>query len=192
MAIEIRTTAEENLRFIRGAMERAQRTSSVSGASGIVIGLIALGSAAAAAGASTLSDQLLIWITAAIFAAVAGLLGTWLKARRLQEIILNDPGRRFLLCLLPMLATGALLTLALWQTPQQLLLPAFWMLLYGCGLTAAGTYAAKPILPMGICFLCIGLLAWLLAGRWSNLLLGAAFGGLHIIFGYQVYRHHGG
>jgi len=192
MNIDIRDTAEANIRFIRGAMERAERSSSVSGLSGIAMGLVALGASALASTQSDLSFQLLVWIGCAVVASLAGIAGAWHKARSHDVTLFNDAGRRFLLCLLPVLVVGALLTQALWNTPQVTLLPTIWMLLYGCGLMAAGTYAARPIMPMGICFIICGLLTHLLAAQWSNLLLAVAFGGLHIFFGYQVYRHHGG
>lgn len=156
------------------------------------MGLVALGASAFATTQSDLTDQLLVWIGCAMVASLAGVAGAWHKARSHDANLLNDAGRRFLLCLLPMLLVGTLLTQALWNTPQLTLLPPIWMLLYGCGLTAAGTYAARPIMPMGISFMVCGLVAHLLDAQWSNLLLAVSFGGLHIVFGYQVYRHHGG
>jgi hypothetical protein len=192
MNIDIRDKAEANIRFIRGAMERAERSSSVSGLSGIAMGLVALGTSVVASAQADLASQLMVWIGTAIIAILLGSTGAWLKARTHQTTLLNDAGRRFLLCLLPALTVGCLLTQALWDTEQLALLPAIWMLLYGCGLTAAGTYAARPIMPMGIGFMLCGLITYLLDGQWSNWLLAAAFGGLHITFGYQVYRNHGG
>ena len=156
------------------------------------MGLAGLSASAVASTASDLSNQLLVWIGCAGVASLAGIAGAWHKARSHHTTLLNDAARRFLLCLLPVLLVGTLLTHALWHTPQLTLLPAIWMLLYGCGLMAAGTYAARPIMPMGISFIVCGLLAYLLDAQWSNLLLAFSFGGLHIIFGYQVYRNHGG
>jgi len=192
MAIELRETAEANLRFIRGAMERAERTSSVSGLGGMAMGIIALMASAAAAQQPAIENQLSIWLGAAVIASLAGGGGVWLKARQSERSIMNDAARRFLLCMLPVLVTGLLLTTVLWGTEQITLLPAIWMLLYGCGLTAAGTYAARPIMPMGFAFLFCGAICCMLGSEWNNLLLAIAFGGLHLFFGYQVYRHHGG
>jgi hypothetical protein len=192
MTIELRDTAEANLRFIRGAMERAERNSSVSGLGGMVMGVIALIASAAAAQQAAIDDQLSIWLGAAVIASIAGAAGVWFKAHQSGASIMGDAALRFLLCMLPVLLTGGLLTRVLWTTDQVTLLPAIWMLLYGCGLTAAGTYAAKPIMPMGFAFLFCGAICAMLGGEWSNLLLAVAFGGLHLFFGYQVYRHHGG
>jgi len=192
MPIDIREQATENLRFIRGAMERAERVSSASGAGGMAMGAIALCAMALAATVDAVQDQLTIWIGAAFFALIAGGVGSWLKARRNDLTLLGDPGRRFLLCLIPALLVGAVLTFSLWQTDQASLIPAFWMMFYGCGVLAAGTYAAPPVMQMGGCFIVAGLFTHALPAAWSNVLLGLTFGGLHLYFGYQVYRHHGG
>ena len=192
MPIDLKDQARDNLRFIRGAMERAERVSSASGAGGMVMGGIAICAMALAAGFENLASQLLIWIGAATLALLAGAVGSWSKARKNDLILLSDPGRRFLMCLIPALLVGAVLTISLWPTEQIVLVPALWMMLYGAGVVAAGTYAAAPVMQMGAAFLIAGLFAHALPVSWSNVLLGAAFGGLHLYFGYQVYRHHGG
>lgn len=192
MPIDIKQHATENLEFIRGAMERAERVSSVSGIGGMLMGLTALCSMAMAASVSGLFDQLLVWIVAAFVAVGVGAAGSWLKARKNELTLIGDPGRRFLLCLLPTLAVGAVLTFSLIRTPEIVLLPGLWMMLYGCGVLAAGTYAAAPIMQMGGCFIIAGLFTYSMPGQWSNVLLGGVFGGLHLFFGYQVYKHHGG
>jgi hypothetical protein len=192
MPIDIREQASENLRFIRGAMERAERVSAVSGLGLMVMGVIALIAMAVAAGTSDPRELLTLWVGAAIPAAVCGGAASWIKARNSGLMPLGDPGRRLLLCLVPALVVGAVLTVALWQTDSVGELPSFWMLLYGTGVLAAGTYAAAPIMLMGAGFLGAGLFAHALPADWSNVLLGATFGGLHVYFGYQVYRDHGG
>ncbi len=192
MPIDIKEQATDNLRFIRGAMERAERVSALSGIGGMLMGLTALCAMAIAVRVGELPNQLMVWIAAAFAAVVIGASASWLKARKSGLTLLGDPGRRFLLCLLPVLAVGTVVTFALWPTPQIVLVPGLWMMLYGCGVLAAGTYAAQPIMQMGGCFIVAGLFTYALPGQWSNLLLGVAFGGLHMIFGYRVYRHHGG
>ena len=192
MPVNLEEQARDNLLFIRGAMERAERVSAASGIGGILMGLVALCAMAIAGAQGALEDQLLIWVGAAFLAAAAGGICSAIKAQRAELVLLGDPGRRFLLCLMPVLAVGAVLSATLWPTGQITLLPALWMMLYGCGVLAAGTYAAPPIMYMGGCFVVAGLFALALPDGWSNVLLGLAFGGLHIGFGYQVYRHHGG
>lgn len=190
-SIDIREQASDNLRFIRSAMARAG-ASSVSGAGTMAMGLVGLIAMSLAATASDAVDELLVWIGSAPAALAAGTIGSWLKARRNGLLLFGDPGRRFLLCLFPTLLTGVVITLALWQTDEMSLLPGLWMMLYGAGALAAGTYAAPPIMHMGVAFLLAGLVTLAAPPVWSNVLLGAAFGGIHLVFGHQVYRHHGG
>lgn len=192
MPIDIQNQAEDNLRFIRSAMERAERVSAVSGAGAMVMGGIALVAMALSAGVELLHTRLLIWIGTAFVAGTAGAAGCWIKARRNGLPFSGDPGRRFLLCLIPTLLVGVVLTVSLLPTQEIALLPGLWMMLYGAGMLAAGTYAAAPVMHMGGAFVVAGLFAHALPERWSNVLLGLAFGGLHLYFGYQVYRHHGG
>ena len=192
MPINIQEQAENNLRFIRSAMERAERVSAVSGVGAMVMGGIALVAMAVSAGSTDLRWQLLVWIGTAFVAGGAGAAACAIKARRNDMPFFADPGRRFLLCLIPSLLIGVVLTATLLPSAQVGLLPGLWMMLYGAGVLAAGTYAAPPVMHMGGCFLILGVFAVALPEAWSNVLLGLSFGALHLVFGYQVYRHHGG
>lgn len=192
MPIDIREQATENLRFIRGAMERAERVSAASGAGAMAMGVVALSAMGLAAAFEAPREQFLVWIGAAPVALLTGALGSWIKARNSGLVLLGDPGRRFLLCLIPALLVGAVLTTSLWRTDHLALVPGMWMMLYGSGVLAAGTYAAPPVMHMGGCFLLAGLFTHALPSAWNNVLLGAVFGGMHLFFGYRVYRHHGG
>ena len=192
MTIDIQNQAEDNLRFIRSAMERAERVSAVSGAGAMLMGVIALVAMAVGAGIDDLLARLLVWIGCAFVAGITGALACWIKARRKELSFFGDPGRRFFLCLIPSLLVGVVLTVSLLSTPEMTLLPGLWMMLYGAGVLAAGTYAAAPVMHMGGAFVISGLFTHALPDSWSNVLLGLAFGGFHLYFGFQVYRHHGG
>ncbi|MEZ5558939.1 MAG: hypothetical protein R3E86_10440 [Pseudomonadales bacterium] len=192
MPIDLREQATENLRFIRNAMERAERISAVSGAGAMAMGGIGLAASALAAPHAELTLQLQVWMGAALAALIVGGLSTWHKTKRTGATPFGDAGRRFVLCLTPALLVGAMLTTTLWSTPQIVLLPASWMMLYGAGTLAAGTYAVPPVMKMGAAFLVAGSVSHLLPDAWCNVLLGVTFGGFHIAFGWQVYRHHGG
>lgn len=196
MPVELKREAEGNLRYIRQAMERAELVSAVSGLGGIGMGCVAIVGAVFASTVwhteDNLRQQLLIWLVSAIFAIVIGLAAAYLKSRSLNRNLLNDPARRFALCLVPNLLTGALLTGVLWSTPQHLWVPAIWLLSYGCGVLSAGTYAVRPVMFMGGCFVIAGVIAFVVKPMWLNVYLGAFFGGLHLVFGWWVFRRHGG
>lgn len=192
MPVDLRNEAASNLRFIREMMERTERVSTLSGVGGMVMGGIAFAAMAIASTIGDLAGQLTVWIGAAFSSVLAGAAASVHKARRLGASMTNDAARRFMTCLIPTLLVGAVLTLLLWETPQTHLLPALWMLLYGCGVLAAGTYAVTPIMHMGFCLLAVGMLMTALPRGWENIGLGLGFGGLHTLFGWQVYRHHGG
>ncbi len=192
MPIDIQEQAEDNLRFIRSAMERAERVSAVSGAGAMAMGALALLAMAVSATSTDLAWQLMVWIGTAFVAGATGAAACAVKARRNQIPFFADPGRRFLLCLIPSLLVGVVLTAALLPGTQAALLPGLWMMLYGAGVLAAGTYAAPPVMHMGGSFLIAGVFALALPEAWSNVLLGLSFGGLHLFFGYQVCRDHGG
>jgi hypothetical protein len=200
MPIYLHNEAANNLRYIRSAMQKAEQISTVSGLGGMLMGAVALGGAVTASLGDDLRDQLMAWTLTALpaFAVGAGLSVT--KALHYERDLLNDPARRFLWCLTPNLAIGALLTTILWNTEHIELLPGIWLLLYGAGVLAAGTYAVRPVRNMGACFVVLGTFTALLPGwsaealpgQWANACLAAGFGGLHITFGWQVYKHHGG
>ena len=192
MPINIHEHAEDNLRFIRSAMERAERVSAVSGAGAMAMGVIALVAMAVGATSTELFRQLSVWVITAFVAGSVGALACAYKARRNDMQFSADPGRRFLLCLIPALLVGVVLTAALLPGAQAGLLPGLWMMLYGAGVLAAGTYAAPPVMHMGGSFLVAGVFTYALPVEWANVLLGLTFGGLHLFFGYQVFRHHGG
>jgi hypothetical protein len=200
MPIYLHNEAANNLRYIRSAMQKAEQISTVSGLGGMLMGAVALVGAAIASLAVDLREQLWFWAATALPAIAVGAGFSITKALRYDHNLLNDPARRFLWCLTPNLAIGALLSAIVWRTDLVELIPGIWLLLYGAGVLAAGTYAVRPVLNMGASFVMLGTCVVLLPGllpsplpaQWANVCLALGFGGLHFTFGWQVYRHHGG
>jgi hypothetical protein len=50
----------------------------------------------------------------------------------------------------------------------------------------------RPVVVMGALFIALGVIALQAPAALSNILLGAGFGGLHIVFGVWIARRHGG
>lgn len=190
LALEDR--ARHDLQFIRRTMERGPAFTGVPGWGGVGMGVSALLAAALAATRPTLEGWLATWL---LEAGVAVLIGSWAirrKTRRAELSVLSGAGRKFLLSFLPPAVAGAVLTLALYQSDQVTVLPGMWLLLYGAGVVTAGTFSVRVVPLMGLCFMVLGTVALFTGPGWADLVLGAGFGGLHVLFGLYIARKHGG
>jgi hypothetical protein len=184
--------AMDNLRFIRETMERAGSFTAVSGWGSIATGVTAL---LAAALASTQHDPvawLAVWSAEALLALGIGAWAVVKKARAAGMPLLSGPGRKVALSLSPPLVAGALLTGVLFQAGLLAMLPGMWMLLFGVGIVAAGSYSVRIVPVMGLSFMLLGAVAFLLPMSWGNGLMAVGFGGLHILFGLLIARRYGG
>src|SRR5579862_4955580 len=130
---------------------------------------------------------------------VAALAGSFLLVRRQAlkegEPFWSPPTRRIAQALLPALFVGSvagLVTLVYpdWDFLQYRSLPPFWMVLYGCALTAAGFFMHRGIKLLGWLFILAGCALMVarcqtvtslppLNGHWA---MGAVFGGLHLAY----------
>ena len=192
MLIDIHTRAEADLSYIREAMARAEGFSAVSGWGIVGMGIVALLTGALASQATHITQQLIYWLFAAPMAATLGIAGSIWKSRQRGAQPLKDPAQRFLLCLLPPAGIAAVFTHTLWLLDLTDLLPSLWLMCYGCGVLAAGTYAARPVALMGGTFLACGLITMTLPVGWLNAVMTLSFGMAHLVFGWQVVKHHGG
>jgi len=189
--VTLQSRAEDNLRFIRRAMESSGSFTSVPGWGGILMGLSALAAAAATEWLAP-AHWLEIWLGDALLAfAIGG--GAMVRKARAQGVRLSrGVGRRFLLSLTPPLAAAALLTVALTRAGLADLVPATWLLLYGAGVITGGAFSARLVPVMGACFMALGVVALFVPAAWSNPILAAGFGGLHLVFGGIIARRYGG
>jgi len=128
----------------------------------------------------------------ALLGAGIGVAALLYKALRAGDTIVNGPGRRFGLSVLPPFLVGALLTLVLWQARQLQLLPAVWLLCYGAGIVTGGAFSMRIVPVMGICFMILGTAALFAPAGLEVWLLAGGFGGLHILFGSIIARRYGG
>ncbi|HKE22517.1 MAG TPA: hypothetical protein VKB88_09010 [Bryobacteraceae bacterium] len=189
--VEMQAHAIDNLRYIRRTIERAGSFTAVPGTGGAVMGSIAL-LAAWSAGSETGWRWLSVWMAAAVGAVLVGVASAALKSRRAGLALLSGPGRKFVAGFAPAMLAGGLLTAVLFRVGEAALLPGVWMLLYGTGVVSGGSASVRVVPLMGACFMAAGALALLFPGLDANTMLAAAFGGLHIAFGFVIAVKYGG
>lgn len=173
-------------------MERSSAFTAVPGWGFVAAGVTALIVAPIALRMSTADAWLAAWLIEALVAVTIVLATMHQKAARLGTHLLSISGRRLFIGLLPALAAGGLLTIALmWSGPVRLV-PGVWLVLYGVAVMQAGAFSVRTVPAMGAAFVVLGAVTLPLPWFWSNLLLAAGFGLLHIIFGTLIARKHGG
>jgi hypothetical protein len=189
--VNLQDHAIDNLRFIRETMERSGAFTAVPGWGGVAMGVTALVAAWIAGMQPTLHGYLNVWFAEVAVAAMVGAIAVWLKARRMTGQHMA-PFRKFLLSFSPSLAAGSILTLVLYMNGTYSLLPGLWLVMYGSAVVSGGTFSVRVVPAMGVCFIALGGLALFAPPSWSNAILAAGFGGLHIGFGYWIAREYGG
>ncbi|HXQ29844.1 MAG TPA: hypothetical protein VN848_11340 [Gemmatimonadales bacterium] len=188
----LRDRAIDNLRFIRETMERAGSFTAVPGFGGVAVGVTALAAAALAAGATSVALWVAVWLGEAVVALAIGGWALARKAHAANDPILSGPARRFGLSFLPPMVVGGFLTIALYRDGVPQALPGTWLMLYGAGVATAGAFSVRVVPVMGLCFMLTGAVALFGPEAWGNWCMAAGFGGLHILFGTIIARHHGG
>lgn len=182
----------DNLSFIRGAIERAGSFTAVSGTGQAAVGVTALAAAWVAAGQASRERWVLVWVGEAL---VALLISAWAiarKARKADLPLFTGASRKFALSFgLPILV-GALLTPPLLRSEASDRIPGLWLTLYGTGIVSGGLFSVAVVPVMGLCFVLLGGFALYAPAAWSDPLMAAGFGGLHIAFGLAIARRYGG
>lgn len=189
-AIHVR--AMDDLKFIRETMEAAATFTAVSGWGTVCIGVTAL----IATALSTLTDSVtrwvFIWLCEAVLSVAISVYAMARKARAAKVPLWSEPARKIVFSFAPPLAVGALLTLVCYERGLFVWLPGIWMLLYGVGVIAAGTFSVRIVPVMGLAFMLTGTATLFAPLAWARVLMAVGFGGLHLVFGTLIARRHGG
>jgi len=183
--------AEDNLRYIRNSMESATSFTGVSGMGYIITGVSALFAAWLAAQQSSQALWLVVWMVELLIATAFMLFMTVQKAKRQGESLWSTNGKKLMFAFFPAMTVGGVLTLSFFLQGNISLLPGIWLSLYGAAVMTAGAYSVAIIPVMGVLLLLLGSTV-LLTSLSSDLALGLGLGGLHIVFGYFVWRDYGG
>jgi len=194
--------AAEHLQVIRTLMERSALYRRALAPIMIFVGV--LGTAAGVLGwalsFSTAQAFLGYWAGVGLLALGGSFLLVRRQALKESEPFWSPPTRRVAQALLPPLFVGGIAgLLALvcpgWDFLPFWALPAFWMLLYGCALTAAGFFMHRGIKLLGWLFVLCG--CAVMATRCAasgplsladgHRVMGGVFGGLHLAYGVYLY-----
>ena len=184
--------AAENLVFIRQAMERSATFTTIPGAGGVAMGVVALAASAVAARQPTSDRWLMVWLVAAALAAVLGLLAMVRKAKQGGNTLTGATGRRFALGMAAPLVAGAAITYGLWTARTFTVMAPAWLLLYGAGVLTGGIFSVPLVRAIGMCFMALGIAAIVTPPEWADVWLAIGFGGLHVGFGAYIARNYGG
>ena len=189
---ELQARAMDNLQFIRETMAAAATFTAVSGWGMMLIGVSALIATLAAAMAGSDARWVFIWMCEAVVSVGISMYTMILKAHANGLPLWSEPARKIVFSFAPPMAVGALLTLVCYENGLLRLLPGVWMLLYGVGVVAAGTFSVRIVPVMGVAFMAIGTVALFAPPSWTAACMAVGFGALHLFFGALIARRHGG
>jgi hypothetical protein len=194
--------AAEHLQVIRTLMERTAIYRRALAPIMTFVGVLGLAGGIVGWAAQIESRQGFIGYWAGVGLTALG--GSFVLMRRQalkeSEPFWSPPTRRIAQALLPALFVGSIagllaLVCPAWNFLQVQSLPAFWMTLYGCALTAAGFFMHRGIKLLGWLFILCGcaiMAACYQSGATLSLLnghcaMGGVFGGLHLAYGIYLY-----
>lgn len=192
----------KELQDIRSIMERYSKFISLSGLSGISVGVIACIAVAFAyfrpfffedidgINWNNASFRFLIIIALSVFilSFLAAYYFTQRRTLQKAEKLWSGSSKRMLANLLIPISVGGVFCMFLVER-EPTLLPSASLLFYGLSLINASKYTIGDIRNLGFCEIFLGIFAGVLAGRGYDLLfLGLGFGLLHIIYGALVYK----
>jgi hypothetical protein len=200
------------IKDIRNMMERSSRFLSLSGLSGVFIGLIALTGVSffcihfhfsplekryyrliqnESGVTNTASLQLMIFtaIGVLLLAVGSGIIMSVRKSKQMMLPIWDNSSKRMLVNMLIPLVTGAVFCLILLSNHQIVLLAPASLIFYGLSLVNASKYTIEDIRYLGVIEIILGLSsAWWIDLGLINWTIG--FGVLHILYGLFLHSKH--
>ncbi len=191
-AAQLQDRAIADLQFIRQTMATATAFTALSGVAFMVIGMGALVTGVVAQRLGDPLLQVLAWTADAALSVCLSTAFSIRKARCAGQSLISSAFRKFLAGLVPAIFAGAVLTALVVRSEAYELLPPLWLLLYGCGLVAAGSFSIAVVPLMGASFLVLGAVSAVAPAAWGGTLLVLGFAGLHCGFGWVIARRHGG
>jgi len=186
-AVRIDSHAVATLRYIRESMDAAASVA-VPGSAGIAMGGVGLLAMVICAAPGLREHWLGIWLASAALGGGLGFALVTRPASRRGLLLYGTPLRKFALCLFPALFGGAVMTVVHLSYGNLHAIAGTWLLMYGCALISASVAATRTIAIMGVAFVVLGLVSLFLPDGPQIYMLGAGFGGLHVLFGLLIGR----
>jgi hypothetical protein len=190
---DVKSHALEELRAIRGTMERAGTFTAVPGWGGVAMGATAVLTPFVAGASDGGPKWVAVWIGDALVASTIAIASIALKSRQSGTLLTSGSAsvRRVALAYAPPIVAAVILTGVFLQNGLAARLPGCWLLLYGAALTAGGALSVNVIPAMGMMFMALGSAAFIVPTAWGNWFMVVGFGGLHVLFGYIIARRYG-
>ncbi|PRD45447.1 hypothetical protein [Sphingobacterium haloxyli] len=192
---------------IRSMMEKSSKVLSISGLSGVLIGIYALLGAAAGyvvvygfdsrfnyrdhyvTEPAVINNLMGIALTVLIASLTTGLWMARKKAKKNRQHIWNPSSKAMLLAMAIPLIAGGLFSLVLLSKGYFSLIGATLLIFYGLSLTSGGIYTFKEVRWLGVLEILLGLFALLFPG-YGLWFWAVGFGVLHIIYGFIVHKRY--
>ena len=193
--------ARENLRVIRQTMERSTKYSTLSGLSGVLIGLVAIGGVVlsrvifaappTSVSHAQVAQMAAVWTAVLVIAVGIEFGANKRRAAGVGKQVFSPLGAHIILAALPGFLAAAALT-AFFVTHGLLFsVWGVWMLCYGLAICAVGLFSVKPVSALGGAFVLAGAVTLLLPPAAQLPMMAATFGGFHIGYGVLMARKHG-
>ncbi len=187
--------ARENLRVIRQVMERSTKYSTLSGLSGVLIGLAAIAGVAATAHVQNVYAHpltlALIWLAVLAVAVAVDFARNKRRAAQVGKRVVSPLGAHILVAALPAFFAGALLTVFFGLHHLLFYVWGVWMLCYGLAICAVGLFSVRPVSYLGLAFVLAGALTLFIGLPYHLSMMCLTFGGFHIAYGLWTARRDG-
>ncbi len=187
--------AREDLRVIRQVMERSTRYSTLSGLSGVGVGLTAIAGAFVTRALPRVYAHPLrlgaVWGTVLLMAVAIDFARNKSRASQVGKRVVSPLGAHIVQAALPAFLAGAALTAF---CALHHLLPdiwGIWMLCYGLAICAVGLFSVRPVSLLGGAFVLAGALTLLLPIPEPLDMMCLTFGGFHVAYGLWTARRDG-
>ena len=195
--------AREHLRVIRQTMERSTKYSTLSGLSGVLIGLTAIVGVLISrrmiglhmtAHQPTREIQPLLgglWLAVLAVAVSIEFLCNKRRAARIGKRVASPLGAHIIVAALPAFVAAAVLTAFFYLNHLFSSVWGIWMLCYGLAICAVGLFSVRPVTYLGAAFVLAGTVTLLTPNQIHLFMMALTFGGFHIVYGILMARKHG-